>query len=181
MRPAEPASHLDPTADRAERILLTTTEPAPTQEPNATQGGPIAVATSTPVPEILDETALEQKYGRLDTTELLKAYQSVRNERKAEGDRIARRVWQEGPFDEQFYPEGATPPENKSSPDGKPVTLTYQMEPVSGGTIIRTAKLSDPVRYPEFRALELETDWLHQRLHKLNACTCPAGHLPAPK
>ena len=102
---------------------------------------------------------------------LLSAYHIVQKHMTEESNRILKDRLARGLFEQRFAASGENREEFNSSSDGKPHTIGYQTEQMNGGMLIKTVRI-EKEEYPEFRVIELEQAWLHNRLHALGLCKC---------
>jgi hypothetical protein len=128
-------------------------------------------AVLTPIAYEGEDMDFSRKYADMPPELLMPAYQMLTKHMTEQSNLILQDRLKNGLYDEKFYSGGEKFEEFKGSGDGKPVTVGFSTQPSGGGTVVKTVQFSKE-EYPEFRALQLEYAWLHNRLHSLQICKC---------
>ncbi|MDZ4773329.1 MAG: hypothetical protein SGI72_09370 [Planctomycetota bacterium] len=139
---------------------------------------PVAKACNDLEAAVLEPRAYEgedmdfsAKYASLPPEMLMPAYQMLAKQIGEQGNQILKYRLSNGLDEQKFYSPGDKQEELKGPPDGKPVTWGFSTEYSAGGALVKTVEFSRE-EYPEFRALQLEYAWVHNRLHELKLCKC---------
>jgi hypothetical protein len=129
-------------------------------------------AVLTPLPYAGEDMDFSAKYANVPPEMLVPAYQLLTKHMTSVGQDILKERLKSGRYEEKFVQEGGSPEEVRGSADGKPLTVGFSTEHVSGGgSRVKKVEFSKE-EYPEFRSIQLEYAWLHNHLHSLQLCKC---------
>ena len=113
----------------------------------------------------------KEKYAGLSPSQMKQAFILVRDRYDIESREIGTRRMADGLYEQWVMGEADKLPLTPSK-GGLPRSFGFSSQSNSDGT--KTVKIADIPgdEYPEFERLGIEQWWLHNQLHKLDACDC---------